>query len=130
MANAALNPAVAPWIVYAMFAVLVVVAFVIAVVVTLSRVRAWLQELFFEFSRSHEFEATLERILDRLAVRLLGPVETKITAVEADMTALERRDDKRASAVARCHRRIDNLQRETEKEVREIYKRLPKSANG
>lgn len=100
--GAALDPNVTHLLTYAVIAVLVITAFVGAILVVLGRVRVWLRTAFQEFTESKSFEDTIERLLDR--------VSEKFTArFEARMTALEQRDVARAKSVTRQHIKMDEF---------------------
>jgi hypothetical protein len=119
--NTALNPAVTPLLAYVVIALLVVFSFVAAVLVTLSRVKRWLKELFLEFVHSPEFEQVGERVLTRIAEKMNAPLASRMDAVEA-------RDVARAEAVTRAYRRIDHLNERIDRlhqEAIDLYKRLP-----
>lgn len=99
--NTALNPNVTPLLIYAAIALVVLFSFVAAILVILGRVRTWLRAAFQEFTESVQFEATIQRILDRVADKMM-------TRVEVRFSLLETRDAERADAVKRAHGRVDD----------------------
>jgi hypothetical protein len=124
MPSAALNPAVTPFLAYAVIALLVVFSFVIGILVILTKVRRWLKELFVEFSESPAFESAVGRILDRVAEKLTARFDGRIAA-------LEQRDVARARAVTRGHHRTDRLNQRIDRlhdDIIDLYKRLPVQA--
>jgi len=100
--STALNPAVTPFLIYAVIALLVVFSFVASILVILGRVRAWLRTAFQEFTDSSQFETTVERILDRVAEKMTARLETRISLIEE-------RDKERAGSVTRSHIKNDEL---------------------
>jgi hypothetical protein len=111
--STAIDPNVAPVLVYAVVAVLVIASFVGAVLVVLGRVRTWLRTAFQEFTESAQFEATIGQILDRVGEKMLE-------RVEARLREFEKRDDERKSSVQRSFQQTDDLGRRLDKRVDEL----------
>lgn len=100
--TAALDPLVSPLVIPAVMAVLVIFSGVGAIFVVLGRVRSWLKVMFLEFAESQAFEATVERILDRIAEKMTARLESR-------MVLIEERDKERAGSVTRSFQQTDKL---------------------
>jgi hypothetical protein len=100
--NAALDPTVAPILVPAGVAILVIATFVGAILVLFGRVRAWLRHAFQEYTESQVFDSTIDR--------RLNPEMDKLDAdLRGRIVELKDRDLERMASVRLAHKKIDEL---------------------